>query len=112
MRTLNRQTLKGLWSAVPTSWDEHNALDEGALSRNCEQLVAADIDGIYTTDSDGEFYAIELDEFRRLATIFGKAVEQIGVDAAMGVTWSHTQGVAESESNVEDCEHRRARDEY
>lgn len=93
MRVLNRQTLKGLWSAVPTPWDEHGGIDEGMLCRNCEKLAAAGVDGIYTTDSDGEFYAIELDEFRQLAGFFGKAMERAGVDAAMGVTWSHTQGV-------------------
>ena len=93
MRALNRQTLKGLWSAVPTPWDEQNGIDEGMLGRNCEKLAAAGVDGIYTTDSDGEFYAIELDEFRQLAGMFGSAMERAGVDAAMGVTWSHTQGV-------------------
>jgi dihydrodipicolinate synthase/N-acetylneuraminate lyase len=94
------------------------------LRRNCERLATvARVDGIYTTDSDGEFYAIELDEFRQLARSFGQAVEAIStlsplqasplsqtgnagegsgegrgsepprVDAAMGVTWSSTQGV-------------------
>jgi dihydrodipicolinate synthase/N-acetylneuraminate lyase len=56
-------------------------------------LAAAGIDGIYTSDSDGEFYAIELKEFRQLARAFGQAVERLDIDAAMGVTWSHTQGV-------------------
>jgi dihydrodipicolinate synthase/N-acetylneuraminate lyase len=51
------------------------------------------MDGIYTTDSDGEFYAIEIEEFRALACAFGKAIENYGVNAAMGVTWSSTRGV-------------------
>jgi len=93
VRALDRQTLKGLWSAVPTPWGEQGGIDGGGLSRNCEKLTGAGVDGIYTTDSDGEFYAIELDEFRQLANMFGKAIELTGVDAAMGVTWSHTQGV-------------------
>jgi len=93
MRALSRETLKGLWSAVPTPWDRHGNIDEGILSRNCERLAAAKVDGIYTTDSDGEFYAIELDRFRQLARCFAKAVDTVRVDAAMGVTWTHTQGV-------------------
>jgi len=93
VRALNRQTLKGLWSAVPTPWDERGDIDGGMLARNCEKLASAGVDGIYTTDSDGEFYAIELEEFRRLSGLFGKAMERAGVDAAMGVTWSHTRGV-------------------
>jgi dihydrodipicolinate synthase/N-acetylneuraminate lyase len=66
------------------------------LRRNCERLAkVARVDGIYTTDSDGEFYAIELDEFRQLARTFGQAMEAAGVDAVMGVTWSSTQGVVD-----------------
>ena len=56
------------------------------------------MDGIYTTDSDGEFYAIELDVFKQLARAFGRAMEQARADAApvhaaMGVTWSSTRGI-------------------
>ncbi len=93
MRALSTSTLKGLWSAIPTPWSNSGGIDGDILTRNCEKLAAVGVDGIYTTDSDGEFYAIELDEFRQLAGIFGKAVEHAGVDAAMGVTWSHTQGI-------------------
>jgi len=94
MRQLTSNTLKGLWAAVPTPWKPGGGIDAGTLRRNCERLAhVARVDGIYTTDSDGEFYAIELDEFRELTRIFGQAVEAAGVDAAMGVTWSSTQGV-------------------
>ena len=92
-RTLDRETLKGLWSAIPTPWQSGGGIDGAMLRRNCERLAAVGVDGIYTTDSDGEFYAIELAEFRVLSGLFGKAMEAAGVDAAMGVTWSHTQGV-------------------
>jgi 4-hydroxy-tetrahydrodipicolinate synthase len=92
MRTLSRDTLKGLWSAVPTPWDASGSLDEGMLHRNCERLAAAKVEGVYTTDSDGEFYAIELDRFKQLAQAFARAMERTGLDAAMGVTWTHTQG--------------------
>jgi 4-hydroxy-tetrahydrodipicolinate synthase len=95
MRALDATTLRGLWSAVPTPWNSALQLDAGVLARNCARLAQAGMDGIYTTDSDGEFYAIELDEFRSLARAFGKALESCGrdIDAAMGVTWSHTAGV-------------------
>jgi len=94
MTRLTSTTLRGLWAAVPTPWKPGGGIDAGTLRRNCERLAdIARVDGIYTTDSDGEFYAIELDEFRQLARMFGKAVEAARVDAAMGVTWSSTQGV-------------------
>ena len=93
MRALDTGTLKGLWSAVPTPWDERGNVDQGMLTRNCQRLAAARVDGIYTTDSDGEFYAIELDQFRQLARSFAAAMEGLPVDVAMGVTWTHTQGI-------------------
>jgi 4-hydroxy-tetrahydrodipicolinate synthase len=93
MRSLDRNTLKGLWSAVPTPWNSDGDLVKESLLENCRRLVEAGVDGIYTTDSDGEFYAIEIEEFRQLAEVFGRAVESLKIDAAMGVTWSHTRGV-------------------
>jgi dihydrodipicolinate synthase/N-acetylneuraminate lyase len=95
VRALDRRTLAGLWSAVPTPFAADGRLDAGALARNCERLAAVGADGVYTTDSDGEFYALELDEFRELAGIFRRAVEPTGLDAAMGVTWPNTPGIVD-----------------
>jgi hydratase-aldolase len=95
MRTLTSSTLRGLWAPVPTTWAESGKFDERAFRANCEKLAAAGVDGLYTTDSDGEFYAIEHDEFRKLAEVFGKVVGELQVDAAMGATWCNTAGVIE-----------------
>ena len=93
MRALDRNTLQGLWPAIPTPWNHTGKLDADILAENCSRLAAADVDGVYTTDADGEFYAIELDEFAVLAQAFASAMETTGVDAAMGVSWFNTQGV-------------------
>ena len=103
MRALDRRTHRGLWAAVPTPWNSSGALDIDALTTNCTRLAGAGVDGIYTTDSDGEFYAIEIDVFKQLARAFGRAMEQTRasaapadaspVDVAMGVTWSSTRGI-------------------
>ena len=92
MRSLTSETLSGLWAATPTTWSSDGRLDEGAISRNCQRHAEARMDGVYTTDGDGEFYAIELDEFQQLARVFGRAMEETGLDAQMGVTWVNTQG--------------------
>src|SRR5437867_2554970 len=93
MAILDAKNLAGVWSAVPTPWTDRGTLDERILGRNCEKLASAGVAGIYTTDSDGEFYAIELPEFRRLARTFGRIMHSLRVPAQMGVTWSHTRGV-------------------
>ncbi len=93
MRTLDVHTLRGLWAAVPTPFREGGDIDFGWLAENCRRLKAAGADGIYTTDSDGEFYALELPEFARLAREFGGIMAGLGMDAQMGVTWINTAGV-------------------
>jgi 4-hydroxy-tetrahydrodipicolinate synthase len=93
MQPFDSKTYKGLWAAIPTPWSGSGALDENVLIRNCERLASVRVDGIYTTDSDGEFYAIEFDEFRHLARAFARAREPFSIPAAMGVTWTNTRGI-------------------
>ncbi len=93
MRALTRTNLQGLWPALPTPWTTNDKIDHGILSENCSRLAEARVDGVYTTDADGEFYAIELNEFTELAQRFAQAMETTGVDAAMGVSWINTRGV-------------------
>jgi 4-hydroxy-tetrahydrodipicolinate synthase len=85
--------LTGLWAAIPTPWDAHGRLDEAVLERNIDRYLAHGVDGVYTTDSDGEFYGIELAEFQQLIAAFSRKINATSMDAAVGVTWSHTQGV-------------------
>src|SRR5690349_13845617 len=85
--------VNGLWAAVPMPWDAAGRLDEALFSRNIERLAAARVDGIYTTDADGEFYALELDEFRSVTNSFARAMEQVGCRAQVGVTWTNTRGI-------------------
>ena len=83
----------GLWAAIPMPWDAAGRLDEAMFSRNVDRLADAGVDGIYTTDADGEFYAIELDEFRTVAATFARAMERVDCRAQVGVTWTNTRGV-------------------
>jgi dihydrodipicolinate synthase/N-acetylneuraminate lyase len=83
----------GLWAAIPMPWTATGRLDEAMFGRNVERLAAARVDGIYTTDSDGEFYAIEFDEFRPLVAAFSRAMAPIESRAQVGVTWTNTRGV-------------------
>jgi dihydrodipicolinate synthase/N-acetylneuraminate lyase len=85
--------LSGVWAAVPTPWDAAGHFDAGILERNIERYAAHGISGVYTTDSDGEFYAIELDEFCQLIGVFGRKMAEVGIPAAVGVSWSHTAGI-------------------
>ncbi|MCB9770853.1 MAG: dihydrodipicolinate synthase family protein [Candidatus Omnitrophica bacterium] len=93
MKVTEPEDLKGLWAAIPTPWTRGGKFAPDTLERNIEKYAEIPMDGVYTTGSDGEFYAIEREEFEQLAKTFGRAMEKTEMGAAMGVTWSHTQGV-------------------
>ena len=95
--------LFGLWSVVPMPWTRQGVLDEGALQRNVERLALIPCDGIYSTDSDGEFYALELDEFRLFVEAFSRCMEPLECGIQVGVTWANTKGVIDRIKACLDC---------
>ncbi|WP_432800211.1 dihydrodipicolinate synthase family protein [Poriferisphaera sp. WC338] len=85
--------IHGLWSAVPMPWTQDGKLDEAILERNINRLASIPCDGIYCTDSDGEFYAIELDEFASFVATFTHHMAPHNCSIQIGVTWTNTQGI-------------------
>jgi dihydrodipicolinate synthase/N-acetylneuraminate lyase len=61
--------LRGIWAGLPMSWDEEYGFDELSYRANLERLCAAEVHGVYTSGSTGEFYALDFDEFRRMVDI-------------------------------------------
>ena len=92
---LTRDNLHGIWAAITTPFDAHDRFDEDIFRENIRRLHAAGVHGIYTTDSDGEFYAIELDEFRRVVKVFADETRRLGFPSMVGVTWCNTQGIVD-----------------
>jgi 4-hydroxy-tetrahydrodipicolinate synthase len=92
---LTRENLHGVWVAIATPFDEDNRFDPDTFRENLRRLHAAGVHGIYTTDSDGEFYAIELDEFKQVMDVFADETQRLGVPTQAGVTWCNTQGMVD-----------------
>jgi dihydrodipicolinate synthase/N-acetylneuraminate lyase len=92
---LTRENLHGVWAAIATPFDEDDRFDEATFRENLRRLHAAGVHGIYTTDSDGEFYAIELDEFKRIVDVFADETGRLGVPTQVGVTWCNTRGMVD-----------------
>ncbi|MHB1417251.1 MAG: dihydrodipicolinate synthase family protein [Chloroflexota bacterium] len=103
LKGLTRDNLHGVWAAVATPFDDCDRFDEGVLRENVRRLAAAGVHGIYTTDSDGEFYAVEFDEFRRIVGAFADEAQQLGVPTQAGVTWCNTQGTVERLQFTAEC---------
>jgi len=85
--------LHGVWAAVTTPFDADERFDEPVLRENLRRLAAAGVHGVYTTDADGEFYAVELDEFERIVDVFADETARLGLPAQVGVSWSSTDGI-------------------
>ncbi|MCD6059301.1 MAG: dihydrodipicolinate synthetase [Thermomicrobiales bacterium] len=92
---LTRSNLHGVWAAIATPFDDDDRFDGEVLRENMRRLHAAGVHGIYTTDSDGEFYAIEFDEYQRIVDVFSEEAYRLGVPTQVGVTWSNTQGIVD-----------------
>jgi dihydrodipicolinate synthase/N-acetylneuraminate lyase len=85
--------ISGLWAAAPMTWSSTGKLDEAMFGRNLERLAAVPCDGIYSTDSDGEFYALELQEFEDFVAAFARLMSELPCGIQVGVTWTNTQGI-------------------
>lgn len=90
---LTRENLHGIWAAIATPFDTDGQFAEDVFRENLRRLHAAGVHGIYTTDSDGEFYALELDEFKRVISVFADETRRLGAPTQVGVTWCNTQGM-------------------
>ncbi|MBM4437678.1 MAG: dihydrodipicolinate synthase family protein [Actinobacteria bacterium] len=92
---LTRANLHGIWSALTTPFTADNKIDTGVIRENVRRCHAVGLHGVYTTDSDGEFYAIEFDEFKLLVDAFADECVKLNMPSQVGVTWYHTQGIVD-----------------
>jgi dihydrodipicolinate synthase/N-acetylneuraminate lyase len=90
---LTRTSFKGVWAAALTPFDDQERFAEDIFRENVRRLHAAGVHGIYITDTDGEFYAIELDEFRAIVDVFAEEANRLGFASMVGATWCNTRGV-------------------
>ena len=65
-------------------WDEEYRFDEETYAKNIERIISANVHGIYTTGSTGEFYALEYDEFCRMVDIQADLCGKAGMPLQIG----------------------------
>jgi dihydrodipicolinate synthase/N-acetylneuraminate lyase len=87
--------LRGVWAAIPLPWLDDDSLDAGLLREIVLRYKAAGVHGVYTTGTDGELSALDLDDFRVMVDAFAAAVSEADLPAQVGCTWLHTKGVLE-----------------
>lgn len=90
---LDRTTFIGPWAGLPTAWLDDDRLDEVTYRRDVRACCEAGAAGVYTHGSTGEFYAMEFDEWRAVATACVEECKAAGVPAMLGCTSTYTLGV-------------------
>jgi 4-hydroxy-tetrahydrodipicolinate synthase len=90
---LTAETLKGVWAGVTLSWNEDLSLDETSFRENLRRLCASKVDGIYTTGSTGEFYALDLSEFRLVVEIVMEVASPCRIPVQIGCCADDTREV-------------------
>lgn len=88
MKPLPAVEIRGTWAPVLLPLDDSERIDLGALDAQLDALLEADVDGIYTNGTSGEFYAQSEDEFDRVIELVAGRCEPAGVPFQIGV--SHT----------------------
>ena len=89
---LTRDDLKGPWAGMPVAWDGNLEFDEEAYRTDLERACKAGVPGVYTAGTTGEFYAMELDEWKQIARVTVDVCKNHGTPAMIGVTSTYTLG--------------------
>ncbi len=81
-----RETVKGLWIAIPTPFTATGALDDDVLAASVEHYIAVlQVDGIFCGGVMGEFWALSIEERQRVhAVVAGVAAGRVPVMAQVG----------------------------
>ncbi len=82
---LSKEQLEGMWVSVPTEWDKDYCFDEKVFRDEVAALIEAGANGLYTTGSTGEYYAMDYEEWKRIQDAFlaetrGRIPVQIGAN--------------------------------
>jgi len=91
---LDRTTIRGPWAGLPVAWSDDDRFDERRYRRAVSHCCAAGVPGVYTGGTTGEFYAMEFDEFKEVATATVEECHNHGVPAMIGCTSTYTRGAA------------------
>ena len=89
---MTRENFRGPWAGLPVAWDVAGAFDEETYRIDIRRCADARMPGVYTGGTTGEFYAMELDEFRAIARATVEECHAGGTRAMIGCTSTYTLG--------------------
>lgn len=89
---LTRSNFIGPWAGLPVAWKADWTFDEEAYRENVARVCRAGVPGVYTGGTTGEFYAMELDEFKQVTRATVEECKATGTPCMIGVSSTYTLG--------------------
>ena len=91
---LTRENFTGPWAGLPVAWTENDKFDEQVYRECVRRCCQAQMPGVYTGGTTGEFYAMEFDEFQAVARATAEECKAQGTPFMIGCSSTYTLGVA------------------
>ena len=91
--TLSRNTLRGIWPALITPWNDDGELDERRFAGEIQAYADTGVSGVYTGGTTGEFYAQDDHTFERITHIACGRGHALGLPVQIGCTGLSTRTV-------------------
>ena len=89
---LSRENLIGPWAGLPVAWTEDDEFDEATYRADVERCCQVGIPGVYTGGTTGEFYAMDMDEFKAIVRATIEECHAHHKPAIVGCTCTYTKG--------------------
>lgn len=86
------ELFSGPWAGLPVAWTTNNEFDESTYRADIKRCCLSGVPGIYTGGTTGEFYAMELDEFREIAFATIEECHANQTPAMIGCSSTYTLG--------------------
>ena len=90
---LTRREMVGPWAGLPVAWKDNGlTFDEEVYRADVARTCQAGVPGVYTAGTTGEFYAMELDEWKEINRATVEECKKHGTPCMVGVTSTYTLG--------------------
>ena len=89
---LTRETFTGPWAGLPVAWTEEDHFDEATYRADVARCCQAGMPGVYTAGTTGEFYAMELEEWKSITRATVEEGHAHGKPVMIGCTSTYTLG--------------------
>jgi dihydrodipicolinate synthase/N-acetylneuraminate lyase len=100
---LNRQTFTGPWAGLPVAWTADDHFDEAAFRGDVARCCKANMPGVYTAGTTGEFYAMEFDEWKAVTRAAVEEGHAHGKPVMIGCTSTYNLGAARRAAYAAQC---------